>query len=129
MLRILAFLTVLLSTLAFHSPSNAYDGLLHAFANDDRKQFVDVWLNRNSTITIKASNGRANRRMAIVVTVFFHSPLGVVGQRNYTVWCPAPDGGLLGAGIKGKECWFENLAIPPNMGFLSALTLATHKDG
>lgn len=125
MLRILAFLAVLVPILAFHSSSFAYDGLLHAFANDDQKQFVDVWLNRNSTITIKVSNGRPNRRMAITVTVRFHSALGVVlGSQNYPVQCPAPSGGI---GARGKECWYENLPTPADMGPVFSLTLATHK--
>lgn len=124
MLRILAFFLFLISEFAFHSSSHAYNGLLHAFANDDRKQFVDVWLNQNSTVTIKASNGRANRVMAITVTVHFHSALGVLGARDYRVTCPAPAGGI---GAKGKECWYENLQIPAGMGPVSSLSLVTHK--
>ena len=30
---------------------------LYAFVNDDDSQFVDIWLNQNGTVTMKASNG------------------------------------------------------------------------
>lgn len=74
---------------------------VHAFFNDDRKQFVDFWLNTNGKVTIKVSNGRPWRPMWVVVHAFFKDGSSTVATKDYHVYCqsPAPGGG-------GQENWF-----------------------
>jgi hypothetical protein len=111
-------------TLAFCGASDVFaqDTRLHAFVNDDDSQFVDIWLNQNGTVTIKASNGKPNRYMSLQVKVRFFSGDNVIGDREYrNINCAAPNG--YGP---GKECWFENL---PGTGLsgVTKITGETHK--
>lgn len=57
---------------------------IHGFFNDDRNQFVDVWLNTSGTLTVKVSNGRPWRPMWVVMHVAFMSGGQVVGRKDYS---------------------------------------------
>lgn len=100
----------------------AQDTRLHAFVNDDDSQFVDIWLNHNGTLTMKASNGKPNRYMDLRVKVYFFSGDNIIGNKEYSnIRCPPPNG--YGP---GKECWFENMPGPGLSG-VTKLSAESHK--
>jgi hypothetical protein len=69
---------------------------VHAFVEDDRAQFVDIWLNGNGTLTFKVSNGRRGMPMNIILKLDFYSGDRKVAEKSYNVWCPAPPGRNMG---------------------------------
>jgi hypothetical protein len=92
---------VLLGGLALPQEIHARDmSGIHAFFNDDKRQFVDLWLN-GSGVTVKVSNGRQWRPMWVVLHATFKSGDQVLGTRAYHVYCESPD-----PGGHGKERWF-----------------------
>lgn len=101
---------------------HAQDTRLYAFVNDDDSQFVDIWLNQNGTVTMKASNGKPNRYMDLRVKVYFFSGNHIIGDKEYhNIHCPAPNG--YGP---GKECWFENMPGPGLSG-VTKISAESHK--
>jgi hypothetical protein len=74
---------------------------IHGFAQDDRNQFVDFWLNTSGTVTIKASNGRQLHPMWIAVHATYYMNNQVLSTKDYHVYCPSP---IPGGG--GREVWF-----------------------
>jgi hypothetical protein len=94
----------------------------HAFFNDDRSQFVDLWLNNDGNITIKASNGRPWRPMWVVVHAEFYGPNKLLlTRKDYHVYCqsPFPGGG-------GEENWFRFKG--PDIGGAEIISLSTEKE-
>lgn len=76
---------------------------IHAFVNDDRNQFVDLWQNEKGTLTVKVSNGRPWRPMWVVVHVSYRSESNQeIGRQDLHVYCPSPN-----PGGHGAERWFE----------------------
>jgi hypothetical protein len=119
---ILAAFVLVLTGAAMTPQANAADTSgIHAFFNDDRNQFVDVWLNENGHVTIKASNGRPWRPMWVVVHATFLSGGQVVGKKDYHVYCgsPTPGGG-------GNEKWF--VYDSPGFAGVTALSVTTNKE-
>jgi hypothetical protein len=73
---------------------------IHAFAEDDRNQFVDFWLNTNGMVTIKASNGRQWSSIWIVVHATYYMNNQVLTTDDYRFYCPPPN-----PGGGGREVW------------------------
>lgn len=73
----------------------------HAFFNDDRNQFVDLWYNSNGHVTMKVSNGRPWRPMWVVAHAVFKSGVTVTARKDYHVYCKSPN-----PGGPGQENWF-----------------------
>ena len=91
-------------------------------AEDDRNQFVTVWMNNNHGLTVKVSNGRPWRPMWVVLHVrYFDSAGRELGKRSFRVYCPSPVPTRGGA-----EKWFHF----PSAGMAGAtrLVLTTNKD-
>lgn len=99
---------------------------VHGFVEDDRGQFVDIWLNNNGTLTFKASNGRRGVPMNIILTLEFYSGDRKVAVKSYNVWCPAPPDETWAIGVKGKEKWFEGEPGPGVAG-ITKITGSSHK--
>ncbi|WP_457578180.1 hypothetical protein [Ensifer adhaerens] len=100
------FLAFLLAGAAFAAPGvgMAHDlSGIHAFVNDDRNQFVDLWQNDSGKLTVKVSNGRPWRPMWVVVHVSYRSESNQeIGKQDLHVYCPSPN-----PGGGGAERWFE----------------------
>jgi hypothetical protein len=94
---------------------------IHAFFNDDRSQFVDLWLNDGGNVTVKVSNGRPWRPMWVVLHATFKSGDLVLGKKDYHVYCESPN-----PGGHGKERWFTY----PNPGFagVTSVSISTNKE-
>jgi hypothetical protein len=119
---VLATFVFCLTTSAMPMRAHAADTSgIHAFFNDDSSQFVDLWLNDNGHVTIKASNGRPWRPMWVVVHATFLSGSQVMGKKDYHVYCGSPT-----PGGHGNEKWF----VYGNPGFsgVTAVSLSTNKE-
>jgi hypothetical protein len=94
---------------------------IHAFFNDDRSQFVDLWLNVAGNVTVKVSNGRPWRPMWVVLHATFKSGDQVLGKKDYHVYCESPI-----PGGHGYERWFKF----PNPGFVgvTSVSISTNKE-
>lgn len=95
---------------------------IHGFVNDDRNQFVDLWLNSDGGLTVKVSNGRPWRPMWVVVHVSFRSEANQeIGRQDLHVYCPSPN-----PGGRGAEKWFHF----PTPGFSGVhhLVLTSNKE-
>ena len=85
MSEIVVFFIATLFALAPHRASAAGDTSgIHAFFNDDKNQFVDLWLNNNGKITVKVSNGGPWRPMWVVLHATFLSGNQVIGRKDYS---------------------------------------------
>lgn len=123
MSEIVVFFIATLFALAPHRASAAGDTSgIHAFFNDDKNQFVDLWLNNNGKITVKVSNGGPWRPMWVVLHATFLSGNQVIGRKDYHVFCPSPN-----PGGHGGEKWF--LYGNPNFGSVTAVSISTNKEG
>ncbi|MCS0463493.1 MULTISPECIES: hypothetical protein [Rhizobium] len=119
-LLVSAFLAILFAVCA--ERANAYDTSgVHAFFNDDKNQFVDLWLNNDGNVTIKASNGRPWRPMWVVAHANFMSGGQSVAKKDYHVYCPSPN-----AGGKGAETWFK--FVGPGVSGIDKIGLSTNKE-
>lgn len=116
-----ACFTAALSFLASHQASAADTSGIHGFFNDDRNQFVDVWLNTSGTLTVKVSNGRPWSPMWVVMHVVFLSGSQVLGKKDYHVFCASSI-----PGGHGNERWFKY----GNPGFagVTAISVTTNKE-
>jgi|HubBroStandDraft_6_1064221.scaffolds.fasta_scaffold713254_2 hypothetical protein len=94
---------------------------IHGYAEDDRSQLVDLWLNTSGNVTIKVSNGRQWRPMWVVVHAHFMSGNQVLTTKDYHVFCQSPL-----PGGPGKETWF-NFKGPGVVG-VSSISLGTNKE-
>ncbi|TGS85774.1 hypothetical protein EN817_20800 [Mesorhizobium sp. M3A.F.Ca.ET.174.01.1.1] len=94
---------------------------IHGFFNDDRNQFVDVWLNTSGALTVKVSNGRPWRPMWVVMHVAFMLGGQVVGRKDYHVFCPSPV-----PGGHGNERWFKY--ANPGFGGVTEISVTTNKE-
>ncbi|RWY80467.1 hypothetical protein EHI44_29530 [Rhizobium leguminosarum] len=103
MIKVFAFL-ISVATLAIPASGMAHDmSGIHAFVNDDRNQFVDLWRNDSGKLTAKVSNGRPWRPMWVVVHVSYRSEDNrELGRQDLHVYCPSPN-----PGGHGAERWFE----------------------
>ncbi|MGT2467454.1 hypothetical protein ACVOMV_25100 [Mesorhizobium atlanticum] len=92
----------------------------HAFFNDDRNQFVDLWYNTNGHVTIKVSNGRPWRPMWVVAHTVFRSAGTVVANKDYHVYCKSPN-----PGGGGGDNWF----VYPGPGVAAdSVSVTTNKE-
>lgn len=115
-----SFFTALLLLSASGAHAHDMSGL-HAFFNDDRNQFVDLWLNDGGSVTVKVSNGRPWRPMWVVVHATFKAGDAVLGTKDYHVFCESPN-----PGGHGQERWFT-FAGTPFIGATS-VSITTNKE-
>ena len=94
---------------------------IHGFFNDDRNQFVDVWLNISGALTVKVSNGRPWSPMWVVMHVAFMSGSQIVGRKDYHVFCASSV-----PGGHGNERWFKY--ANPGFGGVTAISVTTNKE-
>lgn len=117
------FVLMLAATLTAPGAAMAHDTSgIHAFVNDDRNQFVDLWQNNSNTLTVKVSNGRPWRPMWVVVHVSYRSESNQeIGRQDLHVYCPSPN-----PGGHGAERWFEF----PSAGIVGAhhIALSSNKE-
>ncbi|MGO6690735.1 hypothetical protein ACCS54_07215 [Rhizobium johnstonii] len=118
-------MAILLTCAALAAPAvvQAHDTSgIHAFVNDDRNQFVDLWLNTDGGLTVKVSNGRPWRPMWVVVHVSYRSETNQeIGRQDLHVYCPSPN-----PGGHGAERWFE--FPPPAVSGVHHIALSSNKE-
>jgi hypothetical protein len=94
---------------------------IHAFVNDDRNQFADLWLNNDGNVTVKASNGRQWRPMWIVVHADFWSGKQLLARNDYHVYCQSPF-----PGGHGQETWFRFAG--PGVSGVTSISLSSNNE-
>ncbi|MFT4183134.1 MAG: hypothetical protein QM636_14580 [Rhizobium sp.] len=91
----------------------------HYFHQDDKNQFVDVYVHQDDRVTIKVSNGRPLRPMWINLHAVYRQGTSVITHVDYHVYCKSPVG-------HGAENWFE--FHTPGANQASTVELSSNKE-